>query len=206
MSVYFIREGDLIKIGFSSNVRSRVMAIINGLRGKGELLGYMPGDRSVEKHFHQMFAADREYGEWFCVSDKLLTVIETMTTKEPQPDTLKASDRLQMQEERYAEEGAYFIRTFLDGITPGADVWPKLEASTSIPGDRLRLIYDGQVCPITAGEYVVLRMMHDAALGMTEEDHAAAEQEAKEWVQRYVANKRRKEAGLTPSYGREGAE
>jgi len=202
MTVYFIRESDLIKIGFSANVRSRVMAIINGLRGKGELLGYMPGDRSVEKHFHQMFAADREYGEWFRVSDRLLTVISTMATLEPQQDQMRANDRLLMQEERYAEEGAYFIRTFLEGIPTSDDVWPKLEASTSIPGDRLRQIYDGKVCPITAGEYVVLRMMHDAAIGMTPEDYEAAEEEAKEWVQRFIAKKARERATPSPAIQR----
>jgi hypothetical protein len=190
VSVYFIREGGFIKIGYSNDVRSRVAAIINGLRGQGELLGAMPGGRDVEKHLHRVFAVDREYGEWFRVTDKLLAFIETTCVAELPAEERKPSDRLQLQEERYAEEAAYFIRTALEGIALHNDTFTALERSTSIPAERLKLIYDGAICPITAGEYVVLRMMHDASLGMTPDDYKDAEAEGRRWAEERIARKR----------------
>lgn len=189
MSVYFIREGGFIKIGFSNDVRTRVAAIINGLRGKGDLLGFMPGGRDVEKHLHRVFDADHEYGEWFRVTAKLVSFIETACTEEPPRDERLPSDRLQLQEERYAEEAAYFIRNGLADVAKSGATFTSLERSTAIPAERLRAIYDGLICPITAGEYVVLRMLYDAAIGIEVKDYAAADEEAGRW-----ASNRRAEA------------
>lgn len=165
MSIYFIREGGLIKIGYSNDVRQRVQSIINSLRGKGEFLGCMPGDRELEKHFHRKFSADHEYGEWFRPSDALTALISSATsTVYPDNEKLSARDRLQQQEERYADEAAYYIRHFFtETAGPTRDTWDKLSEVTSIPAVRLHAIYDGQVCPVTAGEYIILRMMADVA-------------------------------------------
>lgn len=65
MSVYFLRHQSLIKIGFSSDLGTRIRAIIGQVPGGATFVGHMPGDRSVEGHFHEVFAASRFSGEWF---------------------------------------------------------------------------------------------------------------------------------------------
>jgi hypothetical protein len=124
----------------------------------------MPGDRSVEQHLHRRFAEYREYGEWFRRTPELEAIISSLTSGEyPEDERAKASDRLMLQEERYAEEAAYFIRHWFHGITPVPSHYEDMARLTSIPAHRLEAIYLGQVCPITAGEYVVIRQMFDAA-------------------------------------------
>lgn len=183
MTVYFVRDGDLVKIGFSNDTEQRVRNIIRGLHGNGEFLGCMPGDREVEAHVHAMFGEDREYGEWFRSSPRLLDLVKSLAVQSfPKVEDRKPSDRLQLQEEKFAEEGAQFLRTALSGLQPSAATFAAFAASTSIPSDRLQGIYHGFICPITAGEYVILRMMQDAALGLTPADYEDAEQAAEKWA------------------------
>jgi hypothetical protein len=179
MSVYFIASADLIKIGYSNDVQQRVKGVISMLREGGEFLGCMPGGRDLEKHFHQIFADDRVYGEWFKRSERLLAVIQTSTTTAyPSNEKKKAQDRLQMQEERYAEEGAYFIQHFFRDIPNQEREFDILARLTTIPAPRLEAIYRGEVCPITAGEYVVLRTLFDAAEQVSREGYGAFSKEA----------------------------
>lgn len=177
MSVYFIREADLIKIGYSNDVDARASAIIRGLNGRGELLGSVPGDRSVEAYYHSLFAEDREFGEWFRVSDRLLNFIRTIgaSTEQRERRPMKPSERLLLQEERYAEEAAYYIRHFFKNISVAdGQAFRRLAQSTSISSGRLEAIYNGDAGPVTAGEYVVLRTCYDS-LGLVEQrDEALA--------------------------------
>lgn len=169
MSVYFIETGDLIKIGYSNDVRSRVRSVIATQREGGKFLGCMPGDRSIEQHLHRRFAEHREYGEWFRRNPDLEAIIIALTSGVyPEDEKAKASDRLMLQEERYAEEAAYFLRHWFHGISPEASHYEDMARLTSIPAHRLEAIYLGQVCPITAGEYVVIRQMFDAATGVAD--------------------------------------
>jgi hypothetical protein len=82
MTIYFLRHADLIKIGFTSHLQTRMKSILTAVPGGAELLGHMPGERDVESHFHAVFAADRFSGEWFAVSDRLLAVIDAIAIKE----------------------------------------------------------------------------------------------------------------------------
>lgn len=82
MSVYFIRHGDLIKIGFSSRLYARANAIITSVPGKAEFLGYMPGGREVETHLHDRFSHQRFNGEWFLKSPDLLSLIRIISDPE----------------------------------------------------------------------------------------------------------------------------
>lgn len=183
MSVYFIREGDLIKIGYSAEVDKRAATIIKGLNGRGELLGSVPGDRSVEAYYHSLFAADREFGEWFRITDRLLAFIQTIGASLDQRERrpMKPSERLLLQEERYAEEAAYYIQTFFKGIALGDGyAFRRLAQSTSISTGRLEAIYSGDACPVTAGEYVVLRLCHDSLGLVDQRDRALAEADTKD--------------------------
>lgn len=87
MSLYFLRHGNLIKIGFSSNLGARVQSIISSIPGKVDFLGHMPGDRDVEAHFHSRFAAHRFSGEWFQACPELEATIAALGIPEqPAPE------------------------------------------------------------------------------------------------------------------------
>lgn len=71
--VYYLRVGDQIKIGFSTDVRRRLRSYPPG----SELLALEPGDKKLERRRHNEFfewlAAGRE---WFEPSDELLKHIQ----------------------------------------------------------------------------------------------------------------------------------
>lgn len=66
--IYFVRSGDLTKIGFTTNLPSRVRAL--HMSGPGaELLCSYRGGRALERALHEEFAAYRKHGEWFDLPD-----------------------------------------------------------------------------------------------------------------------------------------
>lgn len=72
MSVYFLRHGNLIKIGYSSHLAQRVAAIMSAVPGEVAFLGHMPGERDLEAHLHERFSAVRFSGEWFFETPDIL--------------------------------------------------------------------------------------------------------------------------------------
>jgi Meiotically up-regulated gene 113 len=64
--VYFIRNADLlVKIGFSKNVRRRAMELQKGQPYAIEVLCSTKGGSELEKHFHELFKDQHQFGEWF---------------------------------------------------------------------------------------------------------------------------------------------
>jgi hypothetical protein len=78
MSVYVLRSDNLIKIGFTDDLRARVGAIISGVPVAVEFVGHMPGDREVEAHFHNLFDAHRFSGEWFVETREMRALFDTL--------------------------------------------------------------------------------------------------------------------------------
>ncbi|MCP2030374.1 hypothetical protein L1277_000438 [Okibacterium sp. HSC-33S16] len=73
--VYYLRFDDRIKIGTSSNPRSRLGNIVHD-----ELLGFELGGRQLERRRHTQFASHRLHSsEWFAVHDALLRHIGVVT-------------------------------------------------------------------------------------------------------------------------------
>ena len=71
-SVYFVSAGDTIKIGYTSNLKSRLAALQTGSAKRITVLAILPNAGSiVERYLHQAFAADRRTGEWFQASGRL---------------------------------------------------------------------------------------------------------------------------------------
>jgi hypothetical protein len=69
--VYYLRHGDRVKIGTTTNPRQRFAAIWHD-----ELLALERGDRHVERARHEQFAQERlERSEWFRSSPRLLAHI-----------------------------------------------------------------------------------------------------------------------------------
>lgn len=63
--VYFIRAGDMIKIGSTINITQRFQAIRTACPTPIELLGTLKGAVASEAMLHVAFAKHRSHGEWF---------------------------------------------------------------------------------------------------------------------------------------------
>jgi hypothetical protein len=63
--IYFLAGGDLIKIGITTNMTSRMRAIRNSSPVPLELLARGPGCTFTEMRIHAKFAHLRRHGEWF---------------------------------------------------------------------------------------------------------------------------------------------
>jgi hypothetical protein len=71
-SIYFISDGtDLVKIGYSRNVDKRVQTLATGSPRPLRVLLTIPGTRSDEGAFHEMFKAEHMRGEWFRMSGRI---------------------------------------------------------------------------------------------------------------------------------------
>lgn len=78
--VYFLRCGDFVKIGYSSNLDKRVSAIQVGAPLPLAKLGVIRADtpmeaRQLEELWHWRFGALHVHGEWFRAEGELLDVI-----------------------------------------------------------------------------------------------------------------------------------
>lgn len=80
MSIYVLRSDNLVKIGFSDDLRKRVGGIVSTVPVPVEFVGHMPGDREVEAHLHERFAAHRFSGEWFVETPGMRAVFEAILT------------------------------------------------------------------------------------------------------------------------------
>lgn len=68
--IYFVRFQGLVKIGFTTNMASRMVAVPHE-----EILGTVPGTLADEKRCHAAFAHLRKQGEWFRPEPELLAFI-----------------------------------------------------------------------------------------------------------------------------------
>lgn len=80
--VYFMRSGELIKIGTSSNLRTR----LNTLQPE-EYLGCVAGSYPEEKQAHHAWKHLRVRGEWFRATPELLDWIRSVVTDTTDPRT-----------------------------------------------------------------------------------------------------------------------
>jgi hypothetical protein len=79
--VYFIRNGDRVKIGLTQNLRKRVGALC--LRFEDVVL-MVHGDRRHEQHLHERFADYRITGsEWFTFAGELRAFIRAASGEDP---------------------------------------------------------------------------------------------------------------------------
>lgn len=77
MYVYFIHapEVSVLKIGSTKNVVDRFHDIQTGSPVKLHLIGGFRGSRDDERTLHQLFKLERERGEWFTISTRLLATV-----------------------------------------------------------------------------------------------------------------------------------
>ena len=74
--VYFVSDGELIKIGRAVCVRARLHKLRAGSPRPLRLIHYVPGGLATERRMHRKFRALREHGEWFRGEAQLLAFIK----------------------------------------------------------------------------------------------------------------------------------
>lgn len=73
--VYFLYDGESVKVGHSKNPRKRVKQLQTGSSSKIQLLGTIYGDKALEKEIHRQFNRFRIINEWFRPEDELIQFI-----------------------------------------------------------------------------------------------------------------------------------
>jgi hypothetical protein len=82
--VYFIQDGNgFIKIGFSTNFLARFNDINVAVSSHLTILGVIFGTHKREKEIHRQFSHLRIKGEWFRVTEELLSFIRMTTQSAP---------------------------------------------------------------------------------------------------------------------------
>ncbi len=97
MTIYVLRSNNLLKIGFSDDVRKRVQSIASQSPEAIEVVGHMPGCRDVERHLHNVFASSRFAGEWFVETPIMTDVFHALLTP-GMPKATKAPKAVQRRE------------------------------------------------------------------------------------------------------------
>jgi hypothetical protein len=71
--VYYMRVGNRVKIGYTTNLAARISAVM-----PEEVLATEPGGPQLESVRHRQFADLREASEWFRMEGPLLAHLETL--------------------------------------------------------------------------------------------------------------------------------
>jgi len=76
--VYFIRDGEYMKIGYSTDVQQRMKSLITANPRDIELIAVFPGSTKTERELHSAFAYCRHRGEWFHIDPKMYDIINVV--------------------------------------------------------------------------------------------------------------------------------
>lgn len=76
--VYFIRNGEAIKIGFTDNIKRRLAGLQTSSHTTLELIGSVSAGALDELSIHARFAHLRIRGEWFRAEPDLMTFIKRL--------------------------------------------------------------------------------------------------------------------------------
>lgn len=78
--VYFIQDGEYIKIGFSSTGAIDRLLVLQGANPRPlTLVATMPGTKALETELHARFHSLRVRGEWFRAEAPLLDFIRSLS-------------------------------------------------------------------------------------------------------------------------------
>ena len=79
--VYFIGNGDNVKIGVSGDPEVRLRQLQTGHDRPLKLLGTVPGSSAKEKELHSLLAGRRGSGEWFSITEAEVALLIALLTK-----------------------------------------------------------------------------------------------------------------------------
>lgn len=102
MSVYFIRAGSVVKIGYSADPHKRLADLQTANHRKLTLVATIPGEREDESRLHGRFAAYRIAGEWFTYSRPIRALVRSVRGLDHGPET----DRVLWMEDPAIREAA----------------------------------------------------------------------------------------------------
>lgn len=102
--IYFIRNGNYIKIGVSVDPWKRLASLQTGNPEPLELLAIMPGSNDLEIGLHRAFGQFMKQGEWFQINDRLLTFIKIIKDTFPDSQRNLAQEEKAQRYDSYAEE------------------------------------------------------------------------------------------------------
>jgi len=89
-TIYFLRVGGYIKIGWTSDLAKRMRAYSPDTI----LLATHPGTRKDEHRLHKMFAAHRTHGrEWYAMTPSIMHHIEQVASEHGTPDPVTFAAR-----------------------------------------------------------------------------------------------------------------
>ena len=80
--VYFIHDGEHVKIGWSADPEQRMSSLSTGNPRPLRLLGAIRGSESDEKNLHAALAPLRANGEWFRAEPWLLSMIDWLVLRD----------------------------------------------------------------------------------------------------------------------------
>lgn len=78
--VYFLREGEAVKIGRAKDLKARYGTLATANRRGLELLVAVPAHAALEDALHKRFKYLRTNGEWFSLAPELVQFIEQLRT------------------------------------------------------------------------------------------------------------------------------
>ena len=78
--IYFIKQGDYVKIGFTNRFKTRLSQLQVSSPIKLEVLAIVDGDKNDELKFHNQFKHIASNGEWFMYCDELKSFIDLLDT------------------------------------------------------------------------------------------------------------------------------
>lgn len=78
--IYFIKQNDYVKIGFTNRFKTRLNQLQTSSPVKLEVLAIVDGDKDDERLLHNMFKHIATNGEWFNYCDELKNYIDSLDT------------------------------------------------------------------------------------------------------------------------------
>ncbi len=78
--IYFIKQGEYVKIGFTNRFKTRLNQLQVSSPIKLEVLGIIDGDKNDEQRLHNKFKHIASNGEWFIYCDELKKFIDLLDT------------------------------------------------------------------------------------------------------------------------------
>ena len=76
--IYFIRQRNKLKIGYTEDVDRRIKELQTGSPVRLQLLKVIPGDQVLERQIHELFKEKRAQGEWFHYSGVLKACVKVL--------------------------------------------------------------------------------------------------------------------------------
>ena len=76
--IYFIKQGDYVKIGYTTLFKKRLNQLQTSSPVKLEVLALIKGDRVEEKNYHNAFKHINSNGEWFLYNNEIERFVDAL--------------------------------------------------------------------------------------------------------------------------------